>query len=107
MNYNQIFVLLLCFLIIIILLRGIFSYVIYQLKNILKKDTEKRKSKMIEIFIGSFIMGIIFTICFICIIGWITIFVTLIYFCFGAFFGALISLEEPRHSLKDMNEIHD
>lgn len=100
MNYNGIFVLLLCFSIIIILLSGI----IYHLKNIYKMDRKKRKSKLIDIFICSIILGIIFTICFIGIFGQISTSITLIYFGIGFFVGALIGLEEPRPLL---NEIHD
>lgn len=104
MNYEKIFILSFLFLIFVFIFYGIFSHSITLIKNICKMDKSKRKNKLIEIVINSFIMGIFFTICFLGIIGWISIFIILIYFCIGAFFGALISLEEPRPS---PNEIDD
>lgn len=102
MNYDKIIILLFLFLMIIILSYEIFFHSIYLIKNIIKMDKVKRKSKLIEIAINSFIMGIVFTICFICIIGWISIFIILIYFSIGAFLGALISLEQPRPSIREI-----
>ena len=85
----------------LILTYDIIYHAIFLIKNIYKMERKKFMNKLIEIALGAITFGIVSICFFLSIIGWISFFALIFYFSIGVIFGALISLEEPRPSLKD------